>query len=81
MSIPAPKWTSPEAEAVLREARKLPEPDRLRLADELRASVPDALSPAWREEVVQRVEAFERGELETVDGNEVFARIDAKYAR
>jgi hypothetical protein len=81
MSLPAPKWMSPDAETVLREARKLPEGDRLRLVDELRATLPATLSEEWTDEVVDRVEAYERGELETVDANEVFARIEAKYAR
>jgi hypothetical protein len=81
MSIPAPKWTSPAAETLLREASKLPERDRLRLAAELHATVPATLSDEWTEEAVQRVEAYERGELETVDGREVMARIRAKYAR
>ena len=81
MSTPAPKWMSPDAEAVLREARKLPEHDRLRLVDELRATLPALLSDEWTDEVVQRVEAYERGELKTADGREVMARIRAKYAR
>jgi hypothetical protein len=81
MSIPAPKWMNPDAETLLREASKLPEGDRLRLADELRATLPASLSEAWTDEVVDRVEAYERGELETVDANEVFARIEVKYAR
>lgn len=81
MSTPAPKWTSPDAETLLREARKLPEHDRLRLADELRASVPDGISAEWDEEILQRAEAFERGELKLVDAEEVFARVEAKYGR
>jgi hypothetical protein len=34
-------------EAVPRQARRLPDCDRLRLADELRASVPDDISAEW----------------------------------
>jgi hypothetical protein len=81
MSIPAPKWLDPDAEAVLRQARSLPDHDRLRLADELRASVPDDISAEWDEEILQRAEAFERGELRTVDAKDVFARVEAKYGR
>lgn len=85
MSIPAEKRLSPEAEEVLQRACKLPEPERLRLADALVESVASArhqdLSPAWHEEIARRADAFERGELQTVDGPEVFARIEAKYAR
>ena len=51
---------NPDAETLLRDARKLPESDHLRLAEELRASVPAALSDEWTEEVVQRVEAGSR---------------------
>jgi hypothetical protein len=39
------------------------------------------LTPDWEDEVVRRAKAYERGELESVDGREAFARIDAKYAR
>ena len=81
MSIPAPKWLDPGAEAVLRQARSLPDRDRLRLADELRASVPDDISAEWDEEILQRAEAFKRGELRTVDAKDVFARVEAKYGR
>ena len=81
MSSPAPKWSSPDAENLLREAQKLPEGDRLRLAAELHATVPATLSDEWTEEVVQRAEAVERGELGTVDGAELMARVRAKYAR
>ena len=83
MSSAAPKWTNPDAEPLLREASKLPVDDRRRFADELLATVPDdeQLSPAWKEEILQRAEAFERGDLKTVDGREVMARLRAKYAR
>ena len=81
MSIPAPKWTDPAAEDVLREARKLPEHDRLRLAEELRASVPVDIAAEWDEEILERAEAFERGELTLIDAKDVFARVEAKYGR
>jgi hypothetical protein len=53
---------------------------RKRLMDELRATLPALLSDEWTDEVVQRVEAYERGELTTIDGREAMARIRAKYA-
>jgi len=81
MTMPTPKWSSPDVEALLSEARKLPEHDRLRLADELRASVSHNVSAEWDEEVLQRAEAFARGELRTVDAKDVFSRVEAKYAR
>jgi putative addiction module component (TIGR02574 family) len=85
MGIAAPKWTSPEAEAVLRQVRKLPEQDQLRMVeqvvDDLRADAPTSLSEEWEEEIAQRIEAYERGELKTIDAEEVFARAEAKYGR
>lgn len=74
---------SPRASKVLEEALQLPVEERRHLADALHESLhgdADDLSPAWKDEIVRRVAAFERGELESVDGEEAFARIRAKYA-
>lgn len=81
MSSVAPKRMSTDAEDLLRKASKLPEDERLRLADEIRASVPATLSEEWTEEAVDRVEAYERGELKTVDAKEFVAQMRTKYAR
>lgn len=80
MSTPAKKLLSPEAQQVLDQARALPREEQLHLADALVGETSE-LSPAWQEEIERRVEAYERGELETVDGQQVFERIEAKYAR
>lgn len=75
---------SPRASKVLEEALQLPREERQRVAtalqDSLHADERDDLSPAWKDEIVRRVAAFDRGELESVEGEEVFARIRAKYA-
>ena len=51
------------------------------LIEEVRASVSHDISVEWDEEVLQRAEAFERGELRTVDAKDVFDRVEAKYGR
>ncbi len=51
-------------------------------ADRVRESVlPQSISDVWTEEIVRRANALERGELPTVDGEEVFRRIRAKHTR
>ena len=66
-------------------AKKLPREDQLRIADELKNEAPQLpaaqVDAAWNDEIVRRVEALERGEVELVDAREVFARIRAKHAR
>jgi hypothetical protein len=73
------------AEEVLAMAKKLPREDQLRIAEALQKEatpLPAAqVEAAWNDEIVQRVEALERGEVEFVDAKEVFARIRAKHAR
>ena len=73
------------AEEVLAMAKKLPREDQLRIAEELKreaSQLPAAqIEAAWSDEIVRRVEALERGEVELVDANEVFASIRAKHAR
>ncbi len=41
---------------------------------------PAKVEAAWNEEIVHRVEALERGEVELVDAKDVFARARAKHA-
>jgi putative addiction module component (TIGR02574 family) len=84
MSSVAPKPV-PTPEEVLEVALRLPREQRLRLAEQLCASVEDEaqsdLEIAWAEEIADRVEALERGEVETVGAKAVFERIRAKHAR
>lgn len=78
---------SPKFAELRNEALRLPEEERAQLVEELQESLqhgdgwPDDLHPAWREEIVRRVQALERGEAELVDGEEALRRLRAKYAR
>jgi putative addiction module component (TIGR02574 family) len=84
MSSAAPK-PLPTPEEVLEIALKLPKEQRLRLAEQLCESVQDEsqtdIDAAWAEEIVDRVEALERGEVATVSVKAVFERVRAKHAR
>lgn len=42
---------------------------------------PEEIARAWDEEVARRVEAMDRGEVEMIDGDEVFARLRAMLTR
>jgi putative addiction module component (TIGR02574 family) len=78
---------SPKFAQVRAVALELTEEERIRLAEDLYESVeesdgtPEEIEAAWSEEIADRVEAFERGEVETIDGEEVFRRIRAQYER
>ena len=80
-------FVSPKFAQVRSDALALTEQERARLADELYGSIeegdgtPEEIEAAWNEEIVRRVQAFERGELDSVDGEEVFRRIRAEYGR
>lgn len=84
MSSAAPK-PMPTPEEILETALKLPKEQRLRLAEQLRESVegePQSdVEAAWGDEIADRVEALERGEIETVSAKAVFDRVRAKHAR
>lgn len=73
------------AEEVLAMAKKLPREDQLRIAQRLQSDERDAsagqVQAAWNQEIAERVEALDRGDVELVDAKEVFARARAKYAR
>lgn len=60
-------------------ARELVPEDRARLAEELLASVEEALDPevdaAWDEELRKRIAEVESGAVKLVPANEVFARV------
>ena len=72
---------SPKFAQVRAVALELTEEERIRLAEDLYESVeesdgtPEEIEAAWSEEIADRVEAVERGEVETIDGEEVFRRI------
>jgi putative addiction module component (TIGR02574 family) len=84
MSSPAPKPT-PTVEEILETALQLPKEQRLRLAEQLRESAEDEpeneIAAAWSDEIADRVDALDRGELQTVSARQVFERLRAKHAR
>lgn len=67
----------PEFDAVLLAAAQLPVADRLRLIDELAASVPDdqppALSAEWIEEIERRAAEIEAGTVRAIPWESVRA--------
>lgn len=42
---------------------------------------PAEIARAWDEEIARRIEAVDRGEVEMIDGEEVFARLRTILAR
>lgn len=42
---------------------------------------PQEIARAWDEEIARRIEGIDRGEVEMIDGDEVFARLRAILAR
>lgn len=42
---------------------------------------PEAIARAWDEEIARRVEEMDKGEVEMIDGDEVFARLRTILAR
>ena len=76
--------TSP-AEKILEHALALSEEERRALAERLRKSLPresaDAIARAWDDEVLNRLEAADRGEMVTREWDDVRRELRAKYAR
>ncbi|MBK8592869.1 MAG: addiction module protein [Sandaracinaceae bacterium] len=76
--------TSP-AEKILEHALSLSEEERRALAERLRKSLPrdssDAIARAWDDEVLDRLEAADRGEVVTREWDDVRRELRAKYAR
>ncbi|MGH8763476.1 MAG: addiction module protein [Nitrosospira sp.] len=67
---------------LLEQAKTLSEDERILLADLLYAE--SSLSPeeweiAWREECERRLAEYHGGEVEAIDSNEVFTRLENKY--
>ncbi len=67
------------------EALRLTPRQRLKLAQELHASVMTAeeceIEQAWLAEAERRLAAWKAGETKTIPGDEVFARLREKYGR
>lgn len=61
-----------------RKARELPAEDRVRLAEELLATVQEAdaeVEAAWEEEIRRRVAEIDKGTAKLIPADEVFAEI------
>jgi putative addiction module component (TIGR02574 family) len=75
----------PTPEEILETALTLPKEQRLRLAEQLRQSVQDEqhadVEAAWADEIADRVEALERGEVQTVSAKTALQRLRAKHTR
>ncbi len=67
---------------ILQAALSLPEPARADIADKLLMSLdtPDQreIDALWAQEAESRIEAYERGEIKAIPGDEVFAAIKAR---
>ncbi len=65
-------------EELFRKARALPAEDRVRLAEELLATVQEAdaeVEAAWEEEIKRRIAEIDSGTAKLVPADEVFAEI------
>ncbi len=64
---------------VVSEALSLPPKSRAKLAEKLLESLDDPrqreIDRLWAEEVEDRIDAYERGELKAIPGKEVFRRL------
>jgi putative addiction module component (TIGR02574 family) len=73
------------ADRVVDDALDLPSDARIGLVDRILASLnlptrPD-IDKMWAEEAERRVAQIDRGEVQLIPGEEVFAKIRRKYAR
>ena len=71
-------------EEILQQLLALPVETRAAIADKLLESIdpPDERNQRlWAEEAERRITAFERGEMEAVPGDEVFAKLRAKFPK
>ncbi|HUB25335.1 MAG TPA: addiction module protein [Tepidisphaeraceae bacterium] len=70
---------------IIEAAKGLKLDDRMDVVDELVASVtPDEqreIDKAWEEEAEARLDAFERGEIKDVPGEQALDEIEAKYRK
>ena len=75
---------STEASRILNEVLTLPPAERAQLVERVLASLgeqPDEERlKRWAEESESRLDAIERGELETVPGEEMFARLRQRHS-
>jgi putative addiction module component (TIGR02574 family) len=65
-------------DAILQQALRLDEGERVALAEQLLASAlgsNPAIDAAWRDELTRRIEQIERSEVSLVNGEEVMRRV------
>lgn len=76
---------SADFEKIYNEALSLPADARMSLVERLLSSLhlptPADIDRLWAEEAERRVSQVEKGEVELVSGEEVFAKIREKYRR
>lgn len=70
---------------VISAALSLPPRSRAKLAEQLLESLDDPkqkeIDRLWADEVEDRIDAYERGELKTIPGEEVFRRLKPRKKR
>ena len=73
------------AAKVVNEALSLPAKSRAKLAEKLLESLDDPeqkeIDRLWAEEVEDRIDAYEKGELKAIPGKEVFRRLKPRKKR
>jgi len=73
-----------DAAVLQKEALQLPDKDRALLADTLLASLsptPPEVEAAWAREADERLQAFQAGELDAVEGRSALTALRAKFPR
>lgn len=69
------------AKDILKAALELDSTERSRLVDELSASLHGIeLSADWEEEIERRISDIDSGQVKTIPGDEVFARLEQRYS-
>lgn len=78
------KNVTAQARKILEQALSLPDDDRQRLAEALLDSIPaevaEELEKAWNAEALRRAEAFERGEVQAIDGEKAISDLRSKLS-
>ena len=71
-----------QAQSILEQALSLSDDDRQRLAEALLDSIPadisEELERTWNAEALRRAEAFERGEVQAIDGDRLMRDMRSK---
>ena len=69
-------------QTIEQQARMLKPKERARLAEVMLESIsqpsPSEIEEAWKAEIIERVAAYERGEMKSVPAEEVFRKLEHK---